>query len=464
VSARSLLAPLASLALSGCLLGPDYVRPDLAVPPHFASSPGREPAPPIDPRWWTLFGDPTLTALEEQALSANQDVQQALARVRQSRAEARVTESQFYPVLTLDPSYSAERLSANRPSLTGSPVSAENIEDIQIPFDLSYELDLWGKIRRSVESSVDTALATQYDAAVVALTLSADVALQYFTLRALDVQRQVLADSIAVFRDQLNVVQIRFGSGLVTELDVAQAQTQLRSAEAQRADVVRQRADTEHALALLCGRPAPDFRVAPSEIALTPPEVPAGVPAQLLERRPDVAEAEATLAAANAQVGVAQTLFLPSVQIVALAGFESADAATVFNWESRAASIGPRISVPIFEGGKLTANLDAARAAYDAQVAAFRQVVLAAFRDVEDALTDVQQRRIQLDALDQAVVAARRSVKIARIQYVSGLVDYLSVVVVEQARLNLELQQAQVAQQQLIASALLVKALGGGWQ
>lgn len=464
MSARLLLAALAALALPGCMLGPNYVRPEVAVPPHFASSPDREPAPPIDPRWWTLFDDPALTALEEQALAANQDVQQALARVQQSRAEARVTQSQFYPVVTLDPSFTAERLSPNRPSITGSPVSTAHIQDIQIPFDLSYELDLWGKIRRSVESSVDTALATQYDAAVVALTLSADVALQYFTLRALDVQRQVLEDSIAVFRDQLNVVQIRFRSGLVTELDVAQAQTQLRSAEAQLADVVRQRADTEHALALLCGQPAPDFRVAPSEIVLSPPVVPAGVPAQLLERRPDVAEAEATLAAANAQVGVAQTLFLPSVQIVALAGFESADAATVFNWESRAASIGPRISVPIFEGGQLTANLDAARAAYDEQVAAFRQVVLAAFRDVEDALTDVQQRRIQLDALDEAVVAARRSVKIARIQYVSGLVDYLSVVVVEQARLNLELQQAQVAQQQLIASALLVKALGGGWQ
>lgn len=462
--ARRLLATLTSLALSGCLLGPNYVRPEVAVPPHFASSPDREDAPAIDPRWWTLFDDPTLSALEEQALAANQDVQQALARVRQSRAEARVTQSQFYPVVTLDPSFTAERLSPNRPSITGSPVSTAHIQDIQIPFDLSYELDLWGKIRRSVESSVDTALATQYDAGVVALTLSADVALQYFTLRALDVQRQVLEDSIAVFRDQLNVVQIRFRSGLVTELDVAQAQTQLRSAEAQLADVVRQRANTEHALALLCGQPAPDFRVEPTAIALTPPVVPAGVPAQLLERRPDVAEAEATLAAANAQVGVAQTLFLPSVQIVALAGFESADAATVFNWESRAASIGPRISVPIFEGGKLTANLDAARAAYDEQVAAYRGVVLAAFRDVEDALTDVQQRRVQLDALNQAVVAARRSVKIARIQYVSGLVDYLSVVVVEQARLALELQQAQVAQQQLIASALLVKALGGGWQ
>jgi outer membrane protein, multidrug efflux system len=311
---------------------------------------------------------------------------------------------------------------------------------------------------------VDTALATEIDAAVVGLTLGADVALQYFTLRSLDTQEQILESTIGVYRDQLNVVQIRFRSGLVTELDVWQAQTQLQSALAQQADVQRQRADTEHALALLCGQPAPEFKIPPAAVALTPPEVPPGIPSQLLERRPDVAEAEANLAAANAQIGVAKALFFPSVQIVAVDGLESADAATVFNWESQVWSIGPRVSVPIFEGGRLWANLDAAGARYDEQVAGFRQVVLSAFRDVEDALTDVRQRQVQLEAADQAVVAARNAVKVARIQYRAGIVDYLVVVVTEQTRLTLELQQAQVAQQQLIASALLIKALGGGWR
>jgi outer membrane protein, multidrug efflux system len=462
--ARLFLAILASPSVSGCLLGPDYARPSVAVPPSYATSPGDQPAPPLDPAWWTLFGDPTLTALEEQAREANQNLQLALARVVESRAVARITESQFYPVVTLDPTFTAQRLSPNRPPTSTATPTTQHIRDILIPFDLSYEVDFWGKIRRSVESSVDTALATEIDAAVVGLTLGADVALQYFTLRSLDTQEQILESTIGVYRDQLNVVQIRFRSGLVTELDAWQAQTQLQSALAQQADVQRQRADTEHALALLCGQPAPEFKVPPAPVALTPPEVPAGIPSQLLERRPDVAEAEANLAAANAQIGVAKALFFPSVQIVAVGGLESADAATVFNWESQVWSIGPRVSVPIFEGGRLWANLDAAGARYDEQVAGFRQVVLSAFSEVEDALTDLRQRQVQLEAADQAVVAARNAVKVARIQYRAGIVDYLVVVVTEQTRLTLELQQAQIAQQQLIAGALLIKALGGGWR
>jgi NodT family efflux transporter outer membrane factor (OMF) lipoprotein len=457
-------AILVAGALSGCLLGPNYTRPSVAVPSSYASAPGQTLAQPIAPAWWTLFADPTLTGLEEQALGDNQDLQASLARVAESRAVSRIAESQFYPVATLDPSFTSARLSPNRPSVGSATVKAEHVKDIVIPFDLSYELDLWGKIRRSVEASTDTALATELDAAVVSLTLSADVALQYFTLRSLDAQNSVLDGAVQVFRDELNVVEIRYHSGIVSELDVAQAETQLRAAEAQQADVQRQRSDTEHALAVLCGRPAPEFNIASASIALAPPDVPAGVPSQLLERRPDVAGAEATLAAANAQIGVADALFFPSLEIVATGGLESATSANLLDWESRFYSIGPSASLPIFEGGRLVANRDAALAAYDAQTAAFRQVVLSAFREVEDALTDVRQRRVQREALDHAVDSARNAVKVARIQYVAGIVDYLSVVVTEQARLNLELQQAQVAQQQLIASALLVKALGGGWQ
>ena len=252
-------------------------------------------------------------------------------------------------------------------------------------------------------------------------------------------------------------------SGLISELDVAQAETQLPPAEAQQADVVRQRRDTEHALALLCGSRRRSSTSRPRRRARALPEVPAGVPSQLLERRPDVAEAEADARGGERADRRRGGALLPLGAARRRGGLESADASTDLDWESRAYSLGPSVSVPIFEGGHLVANLDEARAAYEAEAAAFRQTVLAAFRDVEDALTDVHQRRVQREALDGAVASARKAVKVARIQYVGGLVDYLSVVVTEQARLNLELQQAQVAQQQLIASALLVKALGGGW-
>ena len=465
-AARLAVSVVTATAASGCLLGPDYARPGVEVPASYGPGGSPAPAPPIEQAWWRLFDDPTLTFLEEEALAANQNLQVALAHVVEARATARITASQFYPVLTFDPSFTAQHLSANRPATGNFQIKGINIKDIQIPFDLSYELDLWGKIRRSVESSADVALATQSDADTVALTLTADVALQYFTLRSLDDQLAILEATIRVYGEQVHVEQIRQSAGIVSDLDLYQAQTQLRSAQAQEADTLRQRHDTEHALAVLCGRAAPDFRIAPATTTAqrAAPEVPAGVPSELLERRPDIASAEANLASANAEIGVAETLFFPSVQIFAVAGLESADAATLFTWPSRAASVGPSISMPIFEGGRLRGNLDAARARYDQAVGSYRQTVLAAFQEVEDALTDVQQRGVQQTALDQAVVAAGQAAKVARIQYQSGIVDYLEVVVTEQARLTLELQQAQVAQQRQIAAVALVKSLGGGWR
>ena len=469
MSSRTLaaLALLACAMLSGCLLGPDYQRPPLDVPPSYRDEAAAgSAAQPLDREWWKLFGDPALTALEEQARDANQDLQLAIARVAEARATARIAESDFFPVLTMDPSYERARLSANRPSTSSgaSEGKSAHTTDIVVPFDLSYEIDLWGRVRRSFESATASARASENDYGVVALTLAADVAAQYFAIRSLDAQAATLRDSVGIFGDQLRLVESRYRTGIVSELDVAQARTQLATTVAQQADVRRLRAESEHALAVLCGRPASEFSVPVQSLDLGPPEIPAGLPSQLLERRPDVAEAEQNLVTANAEIGVADALFFPQVRLTGAAGLESVSFGDLLEGESRIWSIGPSISVPIFEGGRLRANLAGAKARRDQAVAVYRQTVLGAFRDVEDALVGVRLRAAQDDAVEEAVAAAGRAVFIARSQYDHGITDYLQVIVAESTHLGLELQAAQIQQQRLLTAVLLVKAIGGGWQ
>jgi multidrug efflux system outer membrane protein len=319
-------------------------------------------------------------------------------------------------------------------------------------------------VRRSFESATASARASENDYGVVALTLAADVAAQYFAIRSLDAQAATLRDSVGIFADQLRLVESRYRTGIVSELDVAQARTQLATTVAQQADVRRLRAESEHALAVLCGRPASEFSVPEQPLDLAPPEIPAGLPSQLLERRPDVAEAEQDLVAANAEIGVADALFFPQVRLTGAAGLESVSFGDLLEGESRLWSIGPSISVPIFEGGRLRANLGGAKARRDQAVAVYRQTVLGAFRDVEDALVGVRLRATQDDAVEEAVAAAGRAVFIARSQYDHGITDYLQVIVAESTHLGLELQAAQIQQQRLLTAVLLVKAIGGGWQ
>ena len=464
---RAALVLLAGATVSGCLLGPDYHRPTLDVPSSFREEAAAgSAAQPFDSEWWKLFGDPALTALEEQARDANQNLQLAVARVAEARATARISKSDFFPVITMDPSYQRERLSANRPvtSSGSGSATATTITDITVPFDLTYEIDLWGRVRRSFESATAAARASENDYRVVALTLAADVAAQYFAIRSLDAQDATLRDSVGIFADQLRLVESRFRTGIVSELDVAQARTQLATAVSQQADVRRLRAESEHALAVLCGRPASEFSVPEQPLDLRPPEIPAGLPSELLERRPDVAEAEQNLAAANAEIGVATALFFPQVRLTGAAGLESASFEDLLKWESRIWSLGPSISVPIFEGGRLRANLGGARARYEQAVAVYRQTVLGAFRDVEDALVGVRLRAAQGDAVEEATAAAARAVFIARSQYEHGITNYLQVIIAESTHLDLELQAAQIQQQRLQSSVLLVKAIGGGWQ
>jgi len=455
-----------SLLLAGCTVGPDYVRPPVEQPLSFKSQPTSDEAPLIAPEWWQLYRDPELDQLIASAQASNQTLRQAVARVDQARALVRVAGSFLYPTISLDPRFIRERLSGNRDStITGQRVlRGTTINDWLIPLDLTYEIDVWGRIRRSIESARAVATASAYDLGVVQLTVETDVAQFYYNLRALDAQVQILTENVAAFREQVRLLSAQLKSGLVSPIVLYQAQAQLQATLAQLRDVERARADQEHALAILCGRPAPLFTVASNPLhEALPPDVPPGLPAQLLARRPDVAEAEQNVVAANAQIGVATADFYPTFTLTGAAGFQSADASSIFNWRSRVAAITPSISFPIFQGWRLTANLEATEAVYRQTVAAYVNQVLVAYADVEDALTDLHALSDEVGNLREAVSASQNYLRVAQAQYKFGLVDYLIVIDAERTLLSNQLSLAQAVNLQMAASVHLIKALGGGW-
>ena len=448
------------------MVGPNYVRPAVEQPTGFKSQPGEEAGTPIAADWWRLYGDPELERLVTRAQDSNQTLRQAVARVDEARALARVAGSYLYPTVSLDPRYSRTRYSGTRDStVTGKQVAqGVEISNWIIPIDLSYEVDIWGRVRRSFESARATAAATADDVGVVRLTVETDVAQYYYTLRALDEQILILKETLLAYQEQVRLLSVQLRTGLVSPSVVSQAQAQLKATQAQLSNTERTRADTEHALAILCGRPASSFSVAANPLRdVSPPEVPAGLPAQLLTRRPDVAEAEKIVVAANAQVGVATAEFYPRFTLTASAGFQSANADMLFNWQSRVASIAPSISFPIFQGGRLRANLEATKARYRQTVAAYVEQVLVAYGDVEDALTDLHAFADQVASLRDAVGESRNYLRLAQVQYRQGLTDYLLVIDAERTLLANQLSLAQAVNFQMSASIRLIKALGGGW-
>jgi multidrug efflux system outer membrane protein len=469
---RWIAAVLLCAALGSCTVGPNYRRPDMQVPDGFKSATTQEsPRPAIASDWWRIFGDPTLSKLEEDAIKASTDLQAAVARVLQARAAARVTQSQFYPVISLDPSMQRSRTSANRSNVNNNSINGNNnvssrsrtSDDFKIPFDLSYEIDVWGRVRRAYEASLAQVAASEDDYQVVLQTLQADVAQNYFNIRALDSQDQILLKTVESYRKQVELEQTQQKAGLVGLIDVYQAQSLLNSTLTQEIDIRRQRADLEHALAILLGRPPSEITVLVAPLELNPPVIPAGLPADLLRRRPDVIQAEQNLRAANAQVGVATAAFYPTFRLTGAAGFESIDVHHGLDWESRVWSIGPSVSFPIFTGGQLTANLEQAKARYQELSATYRGAVLTAFRDVEDSLTDLHLRADAAKAQDQAVAAAREYRRLAEVQYRGGLANYLVVIDAERTLLSNELSAVQILNQRLISTVLLIKSLGGGW-
>src|SRR6266436_6156551 len=468
--------------LTGCAVGPDYKRPDATTIPAaytgatnvVATDSGAtngwkvaEPQAQIPKGdWWEIFGDAELNKLENQASASNQQLKVAVARLTEARAQMDITRAGLFPNISLSGSYTRQRSSPNAPLSTTGAASGTGAtyNDFLVPLSLGYEVDLWGRVRRSVESSRAQAQASADDLETIKLMIQAEVAVDYFTLRALDAQKAVLNSSIEVFTKSLELTRNLRAGGAVSDLDVAQAQTVLKTTEAQLPAVTLQRAQFEHALALLVGQPASTFRISERALSAAPPLIPSGLPSELLERRPDISAAERRMAAANASIGVAKAAFFPTVQLNGLAGLESLNAGTLFNASSRLWAVGPSITLPLFEGGRLRAGLRLAQATYEEMVATYRQSVLTAFSEVEDNLAAQTLLANQYEAESDALVAARKQLEIVNNQYRDGLITYLEVATAESTALNVEFTATQLRGQQLVAAVTLVKALGGSWQ
>lgn len=458
----SVLSILCGLGLASCTVGPDYKQPDVEAPAAYKSATSTETSSaPLSSTWWTMFNDSKLTELEEEALNANHDIKAAMARVAEARAASKVVQSQFYPTITLDPSSQHSR----QPSLTNANHGLASTTTVnQIPFDLTYEVDVWGRVRRAYEASKAQYKASVDDSAVVTQTVEADIAQDYFNLRSFDAQNAILKRNIEYYIKQLELTQTLFKTGLAAKTDVLQAQTLLDSTRTQQMEIQRQRNDTEHAIAILVAKPPADLALDVKPLDVPPPAIPPGLPAALLRQRPDVAEAEQNLIAANAQVGVAKANFFPVFQLTGAAGFESIDIKHALDWENRIWSLAPSVSIPIFEGGQLNANLQQAKARYDEVLANFHTAVLGAYRDVEDSLNDLHYQSDESEAQTRAVDSSREALNLFQVQYKQGLISYLQIIDAERTLLTNELSAAQILNQRMVSTVLLIKAIGGGWQ
>jgi outer membrane protein, multidrug efflux system len=456
--------------LVGCAVGPNYRRATVETPAAWKEAPpsGWKEATPRDNiakgNWWEIFNDPVLNDLETQATTANQSLKAAVARVMQARAIARITRADFFPTVTFDPSAIRTRQSGNRPLQPSATTEVFTTNVYSVPFDLSYELDIWGKVRREFEAANADAQASVAAYETILLTLKSDVAQTYFNLRYIDADLAILRDNIEVYKKSLDLVRIRYKGGVVSGLDVSQAETLLASTQAQYISEGRQRAQLEHALAVLLGKPASEFSIAENPLNLTPPVIPPGLPSDLLERRPDIAEAERTMAASNALIGVAKAAFFPSISLTGSAGQLSVSLGSLLSGRSFTWFFGPNVSLPVFEGGRLSADLKRARAAYDESVANYRQQVLVAFQEVEDALSGLRILENQAAAQATAVQAAQKTLQISTFRYKQGLALYLEVLDAQRTVLQNEQIAVQIRGLQLVTSVQLVKALGGGWQ
>jgi multidrug efflux system outer membrane protein len=439
-------------------VGPDYERPEVASPVAWNAA----TSPEILPRgaWWTLFGDDKLSALIARSLEANQDLVAAAARVEQARAAAGIARSAYFPSAAVGASADRSRTSRT----TDGVMPLAETETIRGALDASWELDLFGRVRRLNESARAGAHASAADFESVRLALTAEVAANYFSLRALDREIALVDDGVALRRRALELVTSRQTGGAATDFDVARAEAELASTQAESSSLANRRAALQNALAVLVGDVAPDFEITnlKSEIA-QPPAVPAGLPAQLLERRPDITAAEQSLVASNAQIGVAKAAFFPAISLTGSAGYASGEIDNLFKTDSRAWSIGPSVYLPIFQGGRNRANLERSRATWEENVARYRQRVIVAFREVQDALTATELLASQAEAQDRAVAAARRAGDLAQTRYDAGYVNYFEVIDAQRTLLASERAATQLGAQRLLTSVALIKSLGGGW-
>ena len=453
------------MVLCSCAVGPDYKRPDVEdLTPSDWRWKIAEPKDTVPKgEWWKVFNDPVLDGLEAEAVAGNQNLQAAVARVDQARAAARISLSHFFPEISLDPLLKRERTSGHLPTPTPINIPSALVDTYSVPFDLSYEVDLWGRVRRSFESSHAQAQASVADCQNVLLTLTADLAVNYFLIRSLDAEIVTLQRTVELREESLRILNGRFVTGIIPELDVAQAKTELASAKAELADTARQRAETLNAIALLSGKAPSSFDLPAQSVTLPPPSVPPGLPSSLLERRPDIAHAERLLVARNAQIGVALAAYFPALHLTGQVGYLSADVKHLFSRDSSIWSIGPTINWSLFTAGRTAAEVSQAEASYQEALAGYRQSVLTAFKEVEDSLAQIVLRNEQISAQTEALAASKRTAELARARYNAGVVNYLQVVDAERNTLQQERQKAQLEGQRFAASVRLVKALGGGW-
>ncbi len=454
-------------ALAGLpAVGPDYVRPDAPRAEAYRDaghSDAWKTAAPADHfargEWWTLFGDDTLNELEVRALAANQDLRAAAARVEQARAAAGLARSAYWPQVAVGGVVTRERTSTTTDNVQPNPLTTT----YRAPLEASWEIDLFGRVRRLGESSRAEAAASAAAFESVRLALTAEVATNYFSLVAVEREWAVVRDTVGLRRRAAELITARMRSGTAADLDVARAETELALAEADLAALANRRAALQNALAVLVGEPASGFALTVTARDFAAPEIPAGLPSELLERRPDIAAAERALAAANARIGVAKAAFFPAISLTGGVGQASGDIDRLFDSDSRTWSIGPRLYLPIFQGGRNRANFARSQAAYHEAVAVFRQQVLVAFREVQDALTATHLLQQQAAAQERALVASRRATGQAQTRYDAGYVSYLEVIDAQRTTLGLERANTQLAAQRINASVALIKALGGGW-
>lgn len=457
-----LLLGLLTTTLAACAIGPDYKRPDAPVAPAYKEAGDWLSATPNDGAtrgaWWEVFKDPQLNELEKQVVISNQTLAQAEAQYRQATALLRQTRAGFLPTVSIDAS--AQRAGGNSGTSTTTAIGNR----YSLSADVAWELDLWGRVRRSVEASTANAKASAADLASARLSTQAQLAQSYLQLRITDEQKRLLDETVSGYERSLQLTQNQYNVGVAAKADVAQALTQLKSAQAQVIATNIQRAQLEHAIAVLLGKTPAEFSIEPAPLlAVVPPATPPGVPSTLLERRPDIAAAERRMAAANANIGVAEAAYFPSLTISASGGFQSSSFADWINLPHRFWSVGPAAALTLFDGGARSAQTDQAIAAYDQNVAAYRQTVLTAFQEVEDNLVASHLLTQQAQVQGEAVTAAQESLKIAMNQYKAGTVSYLNVVTAQNAAYNAQSSALTVLNSQMSASVLLIKALGGGW-
>jgi NodT family efflux transporter outer membrane factor (OMF) lipoprotein len=464
-----------SLLLGGCMVGPKYVKPTVPmapafkeqVPDSYKQSDGWKPAQPSDQalrgNWWEVFGDPQLNALEEQLTASNQDLKVAEARFRQARAMIRFNRSEEFPTISTSPSIVNERDSANQPYFPPS-LANNGTGAFTLPFDLSYEVDLWGRVRRTVSASREEAQATAADLQTANLSLHAELAVDYFELRSADDQRQLLDNTVAAYTDALKLTQNRFEGGAAPKSDVAQAQTQLDGARVQDTDITVTRAQFEHAIATLIGKPPAEFSITPApSTVMELPVIPVGLPAALLERRPDIAAGERRVAEANDQIGIARAAFFPSLVLGATGGFTGTSITNWLSWPSRMWAVGPQLSQTIFDAGRRRAVSEGATANYDGTVASYRQTTLTAFQEVEDNLAALSILEKESQQQKEATTSAEESLQLFTNRYQGGVDNYLQVITAQTVLLTNQRNDIDIERRRMDASVLLVKAIGGGW-